>query len=131
MIFITNFLSNFTANELRLLEGLSFCRRKWSCSLVWYVSRTHKHPSDWSVMILGCPHYFLSFMEQNVGDKNIYYNNINVVHIYDYDSAYLYVMIQNGWACWFSEDRECEFASNIMQLFLTIVETDKTKMHWL
>jgi hypothetical protein len=86
MIFITNFLSNFTANELRLLEGLSFCRRKWSCSLVWYVSRTHKHPSDWSVMILGCPYYFLSFMEQNVGDKNIYYNNINFVywrHVFD------------------------------------------------
>jgi len=42
MIFIANFGSNFTANELRLLEGLSFCWSKWSCSLVWSVNRTHK-----------------------------------------------------------------------------------------
>lgn len=100
------FGSNFTANELRLLEGLSFCWSKWSCSLVWSVSRTHKNASDWSVMILGCPHSFLNFMERTLGEKNIYYNNINFVywrHVFDclksvlsYEYVWLDVMIQNG-----------------------------------
>jgi hypothetical protein len=86
MIFITNVGSNFTANELRFIEGISFCRSEWSCSLVWSVSRTHKNASDWSVMILGCPHSFLNFMERTLGEKNIYYNNINFVywrHVFD------------------------------------------------
>ena len=69
----------FRINDLyhKFLEGLSVCRCKWSCGLVWSVSRRHKHRSDWSVMILGCRHSFLIFIEQNLGDTNIYYSNIN------------------------------------------------------
>jgi hypothetical protein len=70
----------FTANELRFLEGSNVCQSKWSCVLVWSIIRTHKHASDWSVMILGCRHSFLNFMEPNLGDTNIYYNNINYVY---------------------------------------------------